>query len=220
MRLAVAAVLAGCVGGTKPDSGHSGTDSSHTAHTGAAHTGAATPTGDTGCDIADVSCAPGDTGGYGECPTGYACSGIPAYWCYRGPSCSPPECLPPEAAIDTPLGPRAVAELRAGDLVWTVSDGRPVVAPLRVVRSRDVPADHQVVEVELADGRTVTASPGHPTADGVPLGDLRPGDELDGALILRAERVSYGRPRTWDLLPAGPTGDYRADGVLLGSTLR
>ncbi|MEQ1502493.1 MAG: Hint domain-containing protein [Myxococcota bacterium] len=183
---------------------------------------------DTGCVILEgVSCEPGGSdGGYGSCPDGFDCAGIPSYVCYHGP-CDLPKCLPPDAAIDTPAGPRAVASLREGELVWTVAaDGARVTAPLLAVRSRLVPADHVVVRLVLADGRWVEASPGHPTfrgdgsgLDPVPLGELVVGDLLDGAEVVAAERVRYDRPRTWDLLPAGPTGAYWADGVLLGSTL-
>jgi Hint domain len=201
-RLAWVLVFGGCVGTTsKEESG--------------------TPTGDSGCEVLDVGCTP-TTGAttYPECPEGYTCSGIPAYWCYKGPTCSPPECLPPGTLVDTPSGPTPVAELTPGDLVWTLRDGAAVVEPILEVRSRLVPSSHQLMSITLADGRSLTVSPGHPTADGRRLGDLRAGDLLDGAEVLSAERVVYGQPRTWDLLPAGPTGAYLADGVWLGSTLR
>jgi hypothetical protein len=44
------------------------------------------------------------------------------------------------------------------------------------------------------------------------------GATIDGAIVV-ARRVSTYRGATWDLLPAGDTGHYWADGVLLGSTL-
>jgi hypothetical protein len=43
---------------------------------------------------------------------------------------------------------------------------------------------------------------------------------LDGALIISITSEPYHADRTYDLLPAGSTGTYWADGVLLGSTLR
>lgn len=76
-----------------------------------------------------------------------------------------------------------------------------------------------MVKVILADGRSVTASHGHPTADGKPLGDYRVGDAIDGAIIAAIERVSYDETATFDLLPDGATGCYFANGILLGSTL-
>ena len=69
-----------------------------------------------------------------------------------------------------------------------------------------------------ADGRSVDASPGHPLAVGRRVGDLRAGDPVHGSLVISAELVPYAG-RTWDLLPAGPTDVYRAEGVPLRSTL-
>src|SRR5439155_1009954 len=72
----------------------------------------------------------------------------------------------------------------------------------------------------LSDGRTVDVSPGHPTADGRRVGDLVAGDAYDGAIVASADRVAYSGGATFDILPAGPTGAYWANGVVLGSTLR
>ncbi len=198
---------------------HTGTPWLHTGG-GPGHTGGAT--GDTGaCYVDPVNdCAPGPGGGYTPCPRGLTCSGLPAFWCYSGP-CNPPICLPPDAAIDTPDGPVAVSALRPGDRVWTLgADGAAVIAPILHVGSTEAPRDHRVVVATLADGRVVRGSPGHPTADGRTLGELRAGDVLDEARVREVRRVRYDRPRTYDLLPAGPTGAYWSDGVLLGSTLR
>jgi len=63
------------------------------------------------------------------------------------------------------------------------------------------------------------ASPGHRAADGRPLGTLASGDRLDGSTIVSWELVPYGNDRTYDILPAGPTGTYWANGILLASTL-
>src|SRR5437667_377859 len=71
----------------------------------------------------------------------------------------------------------------------------------------------------LADGRELLVAPGHKTADGRPVGTLRAGDRLDGSTINRLELVPYAGGRTYDLLPAGATGHYWANGILLSSTL-
>jgi hypothetical protein len=76
-----------------------------------------------------------------------------------------------------------------------------------------------MVHLVLADGRELLASPGHRTADGRPLGLLVAGDALDGSTITRWELVPYAGDRTYDLLPAGGTGTYWANGILLASTL-
>ncbi len=135
------------------------------------------------------------------------------------PQC--PICLALGTRIATPSGDVAVQDLRVGDVVWTIDvAGARIAAPLIAVGSTPVPATHQVVRLALDDGRLVLVSPGHPTADGRRVGDLAVGDTLDGAPIASVERVAYTGGATYDILPAGPTGEYWANGVLLGSTLR
>jgi serine/threonine protein kinase len=129
-------------------------------------------------------------------------------------------CLSIHTQIDTPRGLVAVEDLRVGDLVWTVdASGARVSAVILRTAKTSVPASHQMVHVTLSDGRELWASPGHPTADGRTLGMLGQGDLLDGARIIQAERVIYDQPATYDILPAGATGFYWADGILIGSTL-
>ncbi len=135
------------------------------------------------------------------------------------PQC--PICLARGTRIATPGGDVAVQDLRVGDVVWTIgANGARAAAPLITVASTHVPKTHQVVRLTLADGRVVFVSPGHPTTDGRLVGDLAPGGTLDGASIASAERVSYRGDATYDILPAGATGAYWANGVPLGSTLR
>jgi hypothetical protein len=133
-----------------------------------------------------------------------------------------PICLALGTRIATPSGEIAVQDLRIGDIVWTTSDadGALVSAPLIAVGHTPVPATHIIVRVAFDDGRLVYVSPGHPTADGRHIGDLAAGDALDGTRIASVERVTYAGGATYDILPAGTTGVYWANGVLLGSTLR
>ena len=132
-----------------------------------------------------------------------------------------PICLSAQTKIDTPRGPVVVTELQPGDLVWTVdASGARVAAPIRQTVRVAVPATHQMVHLKLADGRELWASPGHPTSDGRSLGDLAAGGLLDGTRIETAERVLYGQPATYDLLPDSATGFYWANGILIGSTLK
>jgi hypothetical protein len=76
-----------------------------------------------------------------------------------------------------------------------------------------------MVHLVLGDGRELLASPGHRTADGRQLGSLARGDALDGSSIIEWELVPYAGDRTYDLLPAGLTGTYWADGILMSTTL-
>jgi hypothetical protein len=131
-----------------------------------------------------------------------------------------PICLAADTWIDTPQGPVKVEDLRPGDVVWS-EDAAGVRLPeviLKTVRT-PVPANHRMVHVTLEDGDELWASAGHPTSDGRRLGDLKVGDRLDGARVIRLELETYGQPATYDLLPAGETGFYWANGILMGSTL-
>jgi len=134
------------------------------------------------------------------------------------PSC--PICLAAGTLIETPRGPVPVENLRVGDSVWTMngSDERVSGTILRTSHV-PVPASHQVIHVMLSDGRELWASPGHPTADGRALGDLKVNDLLDGARVVKIERLHYAGTATYDLLPSGGTGFYWANGILMGSTL-
>ena len=136
----------------------------------------------------------------------------------HAPNC--PICLAASTLIGTPDGPVSVTEIREGTIVWTQdAAGRRVPAPVAKVGSMDAPAWHRMVHVVLADGRQLMVSPGHRTADGRPLGSMKVGDAVDGSIITRWDLVSYSAGRTYDLLPAGATGHYWANGILLASTL-
>lgn len=131
-----------------------------------------------------------------------------------------PICLVRGTMIDTPSGPVPVEQFHKGMAVWTVDDlGKRVVAAVVETVVTPVSSSFQVVSVSLNDGRTVTASLGHPTADGRALSNYQVSDTLDGALVVTVEQVVYKSGATYDLLPAGTTGLYWANEVLLKSTL-
>ena len=131
-----------------------------------------------------------------------------------------PICLAAGTLISTPDGLVAVEELQVGMVVWTVDKaGERVARPLIGVGQTVVWAGHRVVHLVLDDGRELWVSAGHPLADGRVVGQLRPGDVLDGAVVVSAGRVVYRGGATFDLLPAGETGFYWANGVLMGSTI-
>jgi hypothetical protein len=140
----------------------------------------------------------------------------------RTPTGAPPcpICLAAWTLIATPAGPMRVTEVRVGTVVWTQDrDGARIAAAVVKVGSMAVPTGHLMVHLVLADGRELYVSPGHKTADGRAMGTLGVGDVLDGSTITRWELVPYAGERTYDILPAGATGHYWANGILLASTL-
>lgn len=140
----------------------------------------------------------------------------------RTPSTRPncPICLAASTPIATPNGPIRVTDIRIGTIVWTEApDGSRIAAPVVEVGSMEAPAGHRMVHLVLADGRELLVSPGHRTADGRQAGDLALGDELAGSTITKWELVPYTGGRTYDLLPAGATGFYWANGIPMSSTL-
>ena len=131
-----------------------------------------------------------------------------------------PICLARGTRIDGPAGSIAVQDLRLGDAIWTLdAAGRRVPGTVIALGSTTAPADHHVIRLTLADGRSVTASPGHPLADGREFGSLSLGDEVNGSTVVRLEVVPYSGGETFDLVASGSTGIYLSDGIALGSTL-
>lgn len=134
------------------------------------------------------------------------------------PNC--PICLARGQPIDTPNGPVAIEALRLGDPIWTRdAHGKRVAGTVIALGSTEAPATHRVIHVTLADGRTITASPGHPLADGRRLGTLGVGDPVDGSAIVALESLPYGGGETFDLVASGATGGYFAGGIPMGTTL-
>jgi hypothetical protein len=132
-----------------------------------------------------------------------------------------PICLARGTLIETPAGGVAVDALRIGDTVWTLDAyGRRIIGTVLALGSTPAPANHHVVRLVLADGRSVTASPGHPLADGRRFGDLQAGNAVDGSVVLSADLIRYDGARTFDLVVSGLTGKYLVDGIPLGSTLQ
>ena len=131
-----------------------------------------------------------------------------------------PICLGAGTRIATPAGPVQVSELARGDWVWTrAKDGSKQPAVVLKTARRAFAHSFPLVRLVLEDGRSLTVSARHPTAEGRPVGGLTRGSRLDGSRI-KALTVVFEPPgATYDLLPSGPTGTYWAEGVLLRSTL-
>lgn len=131
-----------------------------------------------------------------------------------------PICLASNTVIDTPYGPMGVKDVAAGTLVWSIDryGNRITAEVLRVSRTPVLPT-HHVIHVVMKDAREVWASPDHSTLDGRRVADLRVGSTFDGSIVVAADVVPYWDSATYDLLPAGDTGAYWANGIVLGSTL-
>jgi hypothetical protein len=131
-----------------------------------------------------------------------------------------PICLIRGTLIGTPSGDIPVEKLHPGMIIRSIDRfGLEIAVPILKTASTPVPPDFYVVRITLSDGRSVTASPGHPSSNYRLLGDYRVGDVLDGSLIIGFDFRAYNDEATFDLLPEGPTGLYYANGILLGSTL-
>ena len=131
-----------------------------------------------------------------------------------------PICLTKGTLIDTPSGLVSVEQVHIGMYVWTIDElGNRISSIVIKTSMTKLQLPFQVVRIRLSDGRTVTASPGHPAAEGKTLGVYHLGDILDGALVMEIENVIYNSDTTYDILPAGSSHVYWANGVLLMSTL-
>ncbi len=132
-----------------------------------------------------------------------------------------PICLSSSTLITTPKGKVNVKKIKVGDLVLTIDKKGTVKAvPVLKVSNVEVPKRHKVVHLLLKDKREVYVSPGHPDIENKSVGSLRVGDSYNGSIVIKAEFVLYTDLKTYDLLPAGDTGFYFADEILLGSTLK
>ncbi len=161
----------------------------------------------------------------GSCPPGYVYYGMPlgcitqqqAEYC-RTHSC--PICLTSTSKILTPAGEVDVKLVKVGTIVWTINkEGHKIEAPVLKVGSTKVPLYHQVIDLKLKDKRELLVSPGHPTINNKTVSQLKVGDKYDGSIVSNTFLVSYYGQRTYDLLPAGDTGFYYANDILMASTL-
>jgi hypothetical protein len=121
-------------------------------------------------------------------------------------------------SVGTPEGERPIADIRVGDLVYSVDHD--TIRPVAVERiGRHRAEHHHVVRVVTADGRTLAISAPHPTADGRSFADLHAGELLDGHVIESVDVIPYAHEYTYDILPVSDTGTYFAAGMQIGSTL-
>jgi hypothetical protein len=164
------------------------------------------------CNMGELCCkVPGPVGDMMQCAVPGADGTCPK-------GCTSCVCASPDTPVATPRGERPIAELREGDLVYSVDRGQ--MKAVRVLATSREPApDHAVVQLTLATGSVLRISPKHPTADGRLFGQLRGGDLIDGVRVTSAVLVPYRHTHTYDILPQSDTGAYFAAGVLVGSTI-
>ncbi len=157
----------------------------------------------------------GENGQELSCPEGTECSGLPAYGCYPL-GCPVPICCSPDTRIKTNGEQKRIADIREGELVLT--DNGKIVKVKKV--SKTPVKNHKVLKVTFNDGTILEISPGHPTADGKIFKDLKMGDLLGERLVVEAKLIPYIYSHTYDILPDSPSGNYYANGILIGSTLK
>jgi hypothetical protein len=129
-------------------------------------------------------------------------------------------CLSGDTLIDTPAGGVRVTDIKPGMTVWTLdATGLRVPGLVHKKQRIPVPAGSVTVHLMLSDGREAFVSAPHPLTDGRTVGELAIGDWLDGARVTKAESVAYDQPAKYDLLVAGDTSAYWANGIPMNSTM-
>ncbi len=112
-------------------------------------------------------------------------------------------------------------EKQGGMLLWfEETDYNRVEAKVIKINRVFVGNEHRVIDLKLVDGRELFASPNHPTYDGRKIADLRVGEAYDKSTVRSIQLVQYKHQFTYDVLTDSQTGDYFANGILVGSTLR
>ncbi|MBI3640016.1 MAG: hypothetical protein HY223_06850 [Thaumarchaeota archaeon] len=132
-----------------------------------------------------------------------------------------PICLSADSMIKTPNGNVNVKDIRDGTIVWsTDSNGTMIKSNVIKINNVFVGDTHKVIDLQLADGRELFVSPNHPTYDNRIIADLKVGETYDGSTVKSIELVQYKYHFTYDILPDSQTGNYWANGILVGSTLK
>lgn len=163
-----------------------------------------------------------------ECPPGCVYYGVPLGCITKedAENCANskygcPICLSSSTNIDTINGRVSIKDLKVGMQVWTVNNkGEKELQPIIKLSSVEVGNNHAMIHLILSDGRELFVSPNHPTADGRLVNQLKIGDKYDSSIVRTMVLVLYSGTKTYDLLPAGDTGYYFANGILMGSTLK
>ena len=130
-------------------------------------------------------------------------------------------CLPASTFISTPKGKVLISLLMKGDSVYSVNaTGEKIIVPIIAVNKIAVEPNHRMLNIELADGRKLQVTPDHPAAvDYFSLTQYETGTVLDKSTVTQKYFTELNDSFTYDILPDGDTGYYRANDILIGSTL-
>lgn len=131
------------------------------------------------------------------------------------------KCLTSACKIRTIHGYREVEELTIGDSIATIDNGDTIFLPIIQTNKIAVEQEkHIICNIEFLNGIKISVSSEHPASDyKSEIGSLKPGDILNGLVVTSIEKTINKEKFTYDILPAGSTGTYWVNGVLLGSTL-
>jgi hypothetical protein len=132
-----------------------------------------------------------------------------------------PICLSANSEINTPNGDINVRDIKDGMTVWSTNSNGTIIES-KVIKTNNVfvGETHKVIDLQLADGRELFVSPNHPTYDGRMITDLKVGERYDGSTVKSTDLVQYKYQFTYDILPDSQAGNYFANGILVGSTLK
>lgn len=129
-------------------------------------------------------------------------------------------CLSKGSLVSTPSGDIKVENLKTGDVVWTNnSNGKRIKSKIIKAAKVSVQKNHMMLKVTTIDNTTIIVSPEHPDRNGIPLIKALRNLDLNQVNIKNVELIKYKNKFTYDILPEGETGNYWANGILLGSTL-
>jgi hypothetical protein len=163
------------------------------------------------CTLVGAACNPGSTCCGGGCCTGtqICCTvtlGPTVTGCFEPVNgtcptgCANCNCAAPTTPIATPVGDRPIADLKVGDLVYSIDPDRwpcPDQVGAPTARHRQSPRRR----AEARARRDVEDQSAPSDADGRIFADLAPGDLVDGVRVIGARLVDYDQPFTYDILP-------------------
>jgi len=140
---------------------------------------------------------------------------LSVHGCYPA-GCPVPICLSAETRIKTPTIEKVVTDLKESDFV--ISDNGKLVKIKKT--SKTEAKKHKILKITFHDATTLEISPNHPTSDRKLFKELKIGDLIGGKQIIEIKEILYKYKYTYDILPDSETGNYYANGVLIGSTLK